>query len=154
MNEVHHSFMLARFKRIEKKQKKRKDFFSIVFSIFVGAGILFFIILLIIGNLKMTRQRAKLDSEIDSLKEKIQKLQEKKEFFQSQIFRARKEEEEYLEEKARDVFDFKKEGEKAVAVIFESDKQGLSGNQKDNTFSEKGSIWQKIFQRIRNFLVK
>ncbi len=108
---------------------------------------------LIIGSSRMGQKRRELDLRINSLKEEIQKLQEKEGSLQSQIFRTKEEEEEYLEKVARDDFNLKEEEEKAVAVIFESDKEGLNQNQKDNGFSEKESIWQKIFQGIRNFFI-
>ncbi|OIP77231.1 hypothetical protein CO121_01760 [bacterium (Candidatus Gribaldobacteria) CG_4_9_14_3_um_filter_36_15] len=145
--------MLTKFKKIKKREKIKRNFFSIIFFLFGGIGIILITTWLIIGSSRMGQKRRELDLRINSLKEEIQKLQEKEGSLQSQIFRTKEEEEEYLEKVARDDFNLKEEEEKAVAVIFESDKEGLNQNQKDNGFSEKESIWQKIFQGIRNFFI-
>lgn len=144
--------MIARFKKIEKWQRGKRSFFSIMFSLLGGAGIVLIIAWLVIGNLRIDQKRKELDLKISSLKKEIQKLQEKEAFLQSQIFRTKEEEKEYLEEVARDDRLLKKEGEKAVAVIFEPDKEKL--DQNNDVLSEKESIWQKIFQGIRNFFLK
>ena len=144
--------MIARFKKIENWQKRKRNFFSIMFFLFVGIGVILITSWLIVGNLKIDQKRKELDLKISFLKEEIQKLQDKEAFLQSQIFRTEKEEKEYLEEVARDDFGLKQEEEKAVAIIFEPDKE--EPDQDDNVLSEKGSIWQKIFQGIRDFFIK
>jgi cell division protein FtsB len=144
--------MIARFKKNENWQRRKRNFFSIMFFLFVGIGVILITSWLIVGNLKIDQKRKELDLKISSLKEEIQKLQDKEAFLQSQIFRTEKEEKEYLEEVARDDFGLKQEEEKAVAIIFEPDKE--EPDQDDNVLSEKGSIWQKIFQGIRDFFIK
>jgi len=144
--------MIAGFKKIENWQRRKRSFFSIMFFLFAGIGIILITAWLVIGNLKIDQKRKELDLKISSLKEEIQKLQEREVFLQSQIFRTEEEEEEYLEEAARDDFGLKQEEEKAVAVIFESDKEDL--DQNNDVLSEKESIWQKFFQGIRNFFLK
>ena len=104
---------------------------------------------LVIGNLKISQKRKELDLKISSLKEEIRKLQDMETVLQSQIFRTEEEEKEYLEEVARDDFGLKQEEEEAVAIIFEPDKE--EPDQNDDALSEKESIWQKIFQGIRDF---
>ena len=141
--------MIARFKKIENWQRKKRNFFSIIFFLFVGIGVILITSWLIVGNLRMDQKRKELDLKINSLKEEIQKLQDRETFLQSQIFRTEKEEKEYLEEVARDDFGLKQEEEKTVAIIFEPDKE--EPGQDDNVLSEKESIWQKIFQGIRDF---
>ena len=141
--------MIARFKKIENWQKRKRDFFSIIFFLFVGIGVILITSWLIVGNLRIDQKRKELDLKISSLKEEIQKLREREVFLQSQIFRTEEEEKEYLEEVAKDDFGLKQEGEKAVAVIFEPDQE--NPDQDDNVLSEKKSIWQRIFQGIRDF---
>ena len=146
--------MIAGFKKIENWQRRKRSFFSIMFFLFAGIGIILITAWLVIGNLKIDQKRKELDLKISSLKEEIQKLQEREVFLQSQIFRTEEEEKEYLEEVARDDRLLKKEGEEAVVVIFEPDEENLGQGQDDNVFSEKESIWQKFFQGIRNFFLK
>ena len=142
--------MIARFKKIENWQKRKRNFFSIVIFLFAGIGVILVTSWLVIGNLRMDQKRKELDLEINSLKEEIQKLQDMEAFLQSQVFRTEEEEKEYLEEVARDDFGLKQEEEEAVAIIFEPDKE--EPDQNDDALSEKESIWQKIFQGIRDFV--
>ncbi len=141
--------MIARFKKIENWQRKKRNFFSIIIFLFVGIGVILITSWLVIGNLKISQKRKELDLKISSLKEEIQKLQDMETVLQSQIFRTEEEEKEYLEEVARDDFGLKQEEEEAVAIIFEPDKE--EPDQNDDALSEKESIWQKIFQGIRDF---
>lgn len=144
--------MIARFKKIENWQRRKRNFFSIMFFLFVGIGVILVTSWLIVGNLKIDQKRKELDLEISSLKEEIQKLEDRETFLQSQIFRTEKEEKEYLEEVARDDFGLKQEGEETVAIIFEPDKE--EPDQDDNVLSEKESILQRFFQGIRDFFIK
>lgn len=141
--------MIARFKKIENWQRKKRSFFSIIIFLFTGIGVILVTSWLVVGNLRMDQKRKELDLEISSLKEEVQKLQDMEAFLQSQIFRTEEEEKEYLEEVAKDDFGLKQEGEKTVAIIFEPDQE--ESDQDDNVLSEKESIWQKIFRGIRDF---
>ena len=141
--------MIARFKKIENWQRKKRNFFSIMFFLFIGIGVILVTSWLIVGNLRMDQKRKELDFKISALKEEIQKLEDRETFLQSQIFRTEEEEKEYLEEVAKDDFGLKQEGEEAVAIIFEPDQE--KPDQDDNVLSEKKSIWQRIFQGIKDF---
>jgi len=136
-------------KKIENWQRKKRDFFSIMFFLFVGIGVILVTSWLIVGNLRIDQKRKELDLKISALKEEIQKLKDRETFLQSQIFRTEEEEKEYLEEVAKDDFGLKQEGEEAVAIIFEPDQE--NPDQDDNVLSEKKSIWQRIFQGIKDF---
>ncbi len=125
-----------------------------MFFLFAGIGIVLIIVWLIIGNLRMDQRRKELDLKISSLKEGIQKLQDRETFLQSQIFRTEEEEREYLKEMAKNYFGLKEEGEKIVAVIFEPGKENLEQSQDDNVFLGEESIWQKFFRGIKNFFIK
>ena len=77
-------------------------------------AVLLVMVLLIIGNIRINQKRNELNSEINSLKVQIQGLKEQEELFKSQILGI--DENEYLEQKARDYFDLKKEGEKVYII--------------------------------------
>jgi cell division protein FtsB len=77
-------------------------------------AVLLIMVLLVIGNIRINQKRNELNSKIDFLKIQVQELREQEELFKSQILGT--DENEYLEEKARDIFDLKKEGEKAVII--------------------------------------
>ncbi len=106
--------MLTKFRRNEKNRKKIKDFFSIVFFISLGAGVLLITTLLIMGNIRVNEKRNELNTKVDFLEKQIQELQEREELLKSQILEVK--EDEYLEEKARNIFERQKEGEKAFII--------------------------------------
>jgi cell division protein FtsB len=100
--------------KISRNKKKINNIFSTVFYICLMMAVLLVMVLLVIGNVRINQKRNELNSEIDSLKVQVQKLREQEELFKSQILGT--DENEYLEQKARDIFDLKKEGEKAVII--------------------------------------
>ena len=100
--------------KIRRNKKKINNIFSTVFYICLIMAVLLVMVLLVIGNVRIYQKRNELNSEIDSLKVQVQKLREQEELFKSQILGT--DENEYLEQKARDIFDLKKEGEKAVII--------------------------------------
>jgi len=100
--------------KIRRNKKKINNIFSTVFYICLMMAVLLVMVLLVIGNVRINQKRNELNSEIDSLKVQVQKLREQEELFKSQILGT--DENEYLEQKARDIFDLKKEGEKAVII--------------------------------------
>ncbi len=100
--------------KIRRNKKKINNIFSTVFYICLIMAVLLVMVLLVIGNIRINQKRNELNSEIDSLKVQVQKLREQEELFKSQILGT--DENEYLEQKARDIFDLKKEGEKAVII--------------------------------------
>ena len=100
--------------KISRNKKKINNIFSTVFYICLIMAVLLVMVLLVIGNIRINQKRNELNSEIDSLKVQVQKLREQEELFKSQILGT--DENEYLEQKARDIFDLKKEGEKAVII--------------------------------------
>jgi len=100
--------------KISRNKKKINNIFSTVFYICLIMAVLLVMVLLVIGNVRINQKRNELNSEINSLKVQVQKLREQEELFKSQILGT--DENEYLEQKARDIFDLKKEGEKAVII--------------------------------------
>jgi cell division protein FtsB len=110
--------MLTKFRRNKKDKKNIKNFLSIVFFVSLGAGVLLIMTLLIIGNIRINEKRDELNARVNFLKKQIQELQEKEELLKSQILEVQGDE--WLEGKARDLFNLKKEGEK-VRIIEEKD---------------------------------
>jgi len=110
--------MLTKFRRNKKNKNKIRSFLSIVLFVSLGAGVLLILALLIIGNIRISERRNELNTKVDFLEKQIQELQEKEELLKSQILEAKGDE--WLEGKARDLFNLKKEGEK-VRVIGDKD---------------------------------
>lgn len=100
--------------KIRRNKKKINNIFSTIFYICLATTILLIMTLLIIGNIRINKKRNELNLKINSLESQIQELQKQEEFFKSQILRT--DENEYLEEKARDVFNLKKEYEKVFII--------------------------------------
>ena len=110
--------MLTKFRKNKKNKKNLKNFFSIVFYIFLSAGVLLIITLLIIGNVRVNEKRNELNAKVDFLKKQIQELHEKEEFLKSQILEVQGDE--WLEQQLRDFHDLKEEGEKVIIPIEEN----------------------------------
>ena len=104
--------MIAKFSRFRKK--KAGGLFLIILTGFsIAAAVVFLIIL----NLKINQERAKLQSEIENLAGELQESQSAREELLSKISKAQSEE--YLEKVARQDLNLQKEGEKAVAFVME-----------------------------------
>lgn len=110
--------MLTKFRRNRKDKKNLKNFLSVIFFIFLSAGVLLIITLLIIGNVRVNKKRNELNTKVDFLRKQIEKLQEKEEFLKSQILEVQGDE--WLEQQLRDFHDFKEEGEKVIIPIKEN----------------------------------
>ncbi|MBZ9572965.1 septum formation initiator family protein [Patescibacteria group bacterium] len=125
--------MIAKFSRFRKKKTG-----GLFFIIFTGFSVAAAIVFLIILNLKINQERAKLQSEIENLQQQLQKSQSIREELLSKISKAQTEE--YLEKVARQDLNLQKEGEKAVAfpVIKEE------GREEEEV--EEKNFLQKIFE--------
>ena len=100
--------------KIRRNKKKINNIFSTIFYICLATAILLIMTLLIIGNIRINKKRNELNLKINSLEAQIQELQKQEELFKSQILGTN--ENEYLEEKARDIFNLQKEGEKVYII--------------------------------------
>ena len=99
--------------------------------------LIFFTVFLAISNFKINQKKTELDSELQSLENKAKELEQKKNLLESQISQSQNQE--YLEEVAREQLNLQKEGEKVVAFP-------ISENQEETkeTKPEKQTFWQKI----------
>lgn len=106
--------MLAEFRKNKRREDEKKNFLSTILLLFLGAGILTIVGLLIIGNIKVGKRRSEIDTKADSLKKEIQELEEKQKLLQAQILEMGGDD--YLEEKARNDLNFKKKDEKTYII--------------------------------------
>lgn len=119
-----------------KKNKKSKNQ-SVVLPVFLGVLIIGAIGFLIYSNLKINEKRTKLNIRIESLKEQIKVLEERKNGLQANV--SYRKSEEYLEEVARDKLNLMKPGEKVVAVTKEEHSEAKE---------EKKGFFKKILERV------
>jgi cell division protein FtsB len=138
-------------KKNEKRFKKIKHWISLIASFLAGVLLVVFISWLIIGNLTMIKRRGDLQERIESLKEEIKELEKRKSYFQAQISQI--EDEEYLEEVAKNELDLRKEGETVIDFVLEEEPEEEEKKGEDssffNVFSSRESIFQKIFRSVK-----
>lgn len=126
---------------IAKRRKKKKSLENIFFQVFFVFFSIGIVIFLIVSNLRINRKREKLISQINTLQEEIQILEEKNERLKANI--SQTEQESYLEEEARERLGLKKPGEEVVAI-----KKIEAEEEPEQPESEKG-LWQKILEKIQ-----
>lgn len=132
--------MVAKPKRQRKIKIKEETVFQIVFF-----GLTLFLIgFLIVSNYRINKKRSELTKRIESLREEIQILGEKKDRLEFGITETEKES--YWEEKIRDQ-GYAKEGENPVVVIPSGQNQGEDLEAEQN-FSEG---W---LEKVKNFLAR
>lgn len=132
--------MVAKSKGQRKIKIKEETIFQIVFL-----GLTLFLIgFLIVSNYRINKKRSELTKRIESLREEIQILGEKKDRLESGITETEKES--YWEEKIREQ-GYAKEGENPVVVIPSGQNQGESLEAEQN-FSEG---W---LEKVKNFLAR
>jgi cell division protein FtsB len=143
--------MITKMKKNEKRFKKIKHWISLIASFLAGVLLVVFISWLIIGNLTMIKRRGDLQERIESLKEEIKELEKRKSYFQAQISQI--EDEEYLEEVAKNELDLRKEGETVIDFVLEEEPEEEEKKGEDssffNVFSSRESIFQKIFRSVK-----
>ncbi len=132
--------MVAKPKRQRKIKIKEETVFQIVFF-----GLTLFLIgFLVVSNYRINKKRSELTKRIESLREEIQILGEKKDRLESGIIETEKES--YWEEKIRDQ-GYVKEGENPVVVIPSGQNQGEDLEAEQN-FS---GGW---LEKVKNFLAR
>ncbi len=102
--------MIAKYKKNKKESQS-----SVFFSILLGIIILIVIGFLVISNFKINQKKAELTSQIETLREEVRILEERRQILEARIFQAGKEE--YLEWEARERFNLKKPGEGVVIIL-------------------------------------
>jgi len=118
-------------KRVSQQPRWWKGLFSIFLVVLAGVLLIFLITL----NLKISRERAKLQRELTNLQGELQKSQEGKEELIAKLSKAQSGD--YLEKVARQDLNLQKEGEKVVAFVL---KEKAEEGEKD----EEETFWGKI----------
>ncbi len=126
--------------RRQKRDSKEDKIFQVLFSILTLALIGF----LLISNLKINQKRSKLTAEIESLKEEIQILEEKKTKLEAGISATEKES--YWEERIRQQ-GFVREGENPVVVLQPEEIQ-------EEKTTENQNLSEKFFEKIKDFFAR
>lgn len=124
--------MIAKFKK-----SKRLSWKSLIFLIFLGSLALTVLGFIVVSNFKINQRRAQLNSQAEQLKKEIQILETKQYELKARL--SQTQEEEYLEEEARERFNLKKPGEEVVAIL---PPENEGEESKDRGFLQE--IWEKI----------
>ncbi len=109
--------MIAKFRKRKKDNFWKEVFLPVVLGL-VALGLIGF---LIFYNLKIYQRRSELTSRIEELQRKIKDLEKEKEFLESGISQA--EREEYIEKIAKERLNLQKEGERAVSFVLPEGKE-------------------------------
>lgn len=127
---------MPRFKRL-KRRRRKKWFFLAIYT----GGLIFVLVLLILGNLKLIQERKSLSLEVEGLKNKVEGILQEREALQSKISQSQSPD--YLEKIAREDLNLKKEGEKVVAFpVVEQEQKGIDTEEEKNFF-------QKILEKLK-----
>jgi len=135
--------MVAKFKKFKKRQS-RQSRQSILSYALLGILIIAIIGFLIFANLKINQKRSKLSSQIESLKNQIRVLEERKKELQAGI--SYQKSEEYLEEIAREKLNLKNPGEGVIAFVKEETER--------EEIKEKKKFFEKFLAPVRSLLQK
>ena len=126
--------MIAKVKQFKKKDRVRSIISSIFFLVLILAGVAF----LAVSNLRISKRRQDLLSQIAKLEEEI-KIQEKKnEELKAGISQVSNQD--YLEEEARERLGLKKPGEEVVAI------SNIEIQEQETETGKEKSLWQKILE--------
>jgi len=120
-----------------RKNRKRRSFRTIFFSVLIGFLLFSVIGFLIFSSFRIVEKRKELSSKIKNLNEQIQSLKQRKEQLEAGIFQA--EGEDYWEEKAREQ-GYKKPGEQQI-VILPPEEGEIKEKQGKN-------LWQKFLENF------
>ncbi|MBI1866169.1 MAG: septum formation initiator family protein [Candidatus Staskawiczbacteria bacterium] len=141
--------MIANFKK-KQKSNTSDSFFS---SPFVKIFFIIIIGFLIFADIKVYKERKKLNLQIESLKEKIQSIQKKNDTLEQGIAKA--DDKDYIEKIAREELDLQIENEKVVTFVTPEVKQKEEiNNSNTNFFNFKiwlgwiGNGWQWIMDKF------
>ncbi|NQU82551.1 MAG: septum formation initiator family protein [Parcubacteria group bacterium] len=93
-------------------------------------------------NMRINNKREKLQVELDSLEQRMLELTKEKENLQGTIIQS--DEQEYLEEVAREELNLKRVGESVVAFPVVEEQE-----ETEEQDMEQQNLWQKIMDKIR-----
>lgn len=123
-------------KRRKKKKSFQAIFFPILFSLFAIALIAF----LIVSNLRISKRRKELISQINALGKEIQILEGKNAQLKAGVTEGLTES--YLEKEARERLGLKKPGEEVVAI------KKIESEEPKEAEKEKG-FWERVWEKLR-----
>ena len=123
--------MIANFKKKQKNNTIDSFFSSPLVKIFF----IIIIVFLIFADIKVYKDRKKLNSQINSLKEKIQTIQKKNNTLEQGIARA--DDKDYIEKIAREELDLQMQNEKVVTFIMPKLEQKEEINTNSNFLNLK-----------------
>ena len=126
--------MVAKFKK--SKKRAAQSIFLLTLLGILAVGVIGF---LAISSFKISQKRTKLTNQIESLRNQIQELEQRKIKLEAQI--SYQKSEEYLEEVARDKLNLKSPGEQGVAFIKEE--------MEVTEVEEEKSFLKKLLEKIR-----
>ena len=122
-----------------KEKKKSEKYKSVFFSSLIVLLLLGTISFLVVNNIRIRREKAKFTAQINTLRDKINQAEKKKEELENEISQARSKEN--LEEIARNQLGLKKPGEKVVVV---------KKPEKNNENEEENKSWWELIKGIFN----
>lgn len=123
-------------KRRKKKRSFQAIFFPILFSLFAIALVAF----LIVSNLRISKRRKELISQIDALGKEIQILEGKNSQLKAGVAEGLTES--YLEKEARERLGLKKPGEEVVVI------KKIESEEPKEVEKEK-SFWERVWEKLR-----
>lgn len=129
--------MIANFKKKQKVGIFDNSFFALGLKVFFVVLILF----ILIADIKVYREKKKLDMQIERYKEEIQQALEKNNKLEEQI--AKSDDKEYIEKIAREELDFQIQGEKVVTFITPEEK--VKEEIQNNNFLNSWTGWLNGF---------
>ena len=116
--------MIADFRKNQKK-----DPWNIVVWNIIGLVLLCAVVFLVIADVKMYQRRKILNTQIESLKNKIQNLQKENTTLNESMLRG--DDNEYIEKIAREEFDLQQPGEKVVSFTAPQHQEQHDSEQKN-----------------------
>ncbi|OGZ71151.1 MAG: hypothetical protein A2904_00840 [Candidatus Staskawiczbacteria bacterium RIFCSPLOWO2_01_FULL_33_9] len=136
--------MITNFRK-KQKSNTASSFFS---SPFVKFFFILIIVFLLYTDVKVYKDRKKLNSQIDNLKEKIETIQKKNSTLEQGIVRVN--DKDYIEKVAREELDLQIQNEKVISFVMPEPKPKEEINTSVNFFNPKtwlgwfSNSWQWI----------
>ncbi len=127
--------MITEFRKFKRKTRK-----ELLPKLLILGGLIFILVFLVIGNLKISQKREELGTEMERLKRGVEKLSQEEGLLQSKISQSQTRD--YLERVAREAFNLQKEGEQVVAFP-------LSEESPEEKTEENKNLWQKLLEKFK-----
>ncbi|MDD5145597.1 MAG: septum formation initiator family protein [Candidatus Pacebacteria bacterium] len=124
---------------ISRKNKKENTTQGAIFAIAVAIITVLVTVFLVVSNWRINQRKTDLTQKAESLKKEIQTLEDKITNLKANATQTQNQE--YLEQIARDNLGLKKEGEEVVVVTSEATTTEIKTEVKKN-------FWQKIWDKL------